>query len=247
MHQFYVQLFSIHVATFVFVYCLLLGIFYFLMRAKIQKIYQGQSLGKISFEFISLVQFILWTPIGFGFLGLNELYLFLLPMMREIFDFMLVLIVDRKSFSPKYRRFIFIHHMNSTITRIVLLAAGIFVFKTEIVPFLRVCLLYYCCSMFLVAPGATEKMVFSNSKSMGFLYFKIINFFLARMSHIFVWVMGILIIWNDLPLFQAVSVSILTTVLFAINEYFSVFSGLPILRESWLAIRSGGLDVSDSN
>jgi hypothetical protein len=240
-----VQLFSIRVATVVFVYCFLLGIFYFLMRAKIQKIYQEQSLGKIAFEFVSLVQFILWVPIGFGFLGLNELYLFLLPMMREIFDFILVLIVDRKSFSPKYRRFIFIHHMNSTITRIILLAVGIFVFKTEIVPFLRVCLLYYCCSMFLVAPGATEKLIFSNSKSMGLPYFKTINFFLARMSHIFVWAMGISIIWYALPLFQAVSFSILTTVLVAMNEYFSISSGLPILRESWLAIRTDVSNVGD--
>lgn len=238
MQDFYVQLFSIRVAIFVISYCFLMGVFYFLIYNRVQQIYQGLSLGKVAFELVSLMQFIFWLPLGFGFLGLNAVYLFLLPMVREIFDFILIFIVDKKSFSPKYRRFIFSHHLNSTIARVALLIVSIFAFKTGAVPFLRVCLLYYCCSFFLVAPGAMEKLIFRNPKAIGLSYFKILNFLMARVSHFAIWMLGIFTIWNSLLSFHAVLFSILMTALAVINEYLSISSGLPTVRDSWLTIQT---------
>ncbi len=243
MYQFLLQFFSIQVAVISFVYCCTFGGLYYLLYLGLSRRYQGQDLGKISFEMVSLIQFMLWIPLGFGLFKLNRVYLFLLPMIREIFDFILIFIIERNKFTAYYQRFILIHHINSNITRILLLVVGIYLFKDGLNAFLKVCLLYYCCSIFLVAPGALEKIIFNEEKSLKIAYFKVSNFLMARVSHFVVLLMVIFTIYSYVTAFYTLYFTILTLILALINEYQSISSGFPKVKNSFSIVQNNMLNL----
>ena len=238
MHQFVSQIFSFEVAIFLFAYCLVFCGLYFLIYHELSKKHLCPELGKISFELTSLIQFVIWIPVGFGCFKINYIYLFLLPMVRELFDFILIFYIEREKFTSYYKKFIITHHVNSIITRVVLLIICFLVFKDNISLFLSLGLLYYCCSIFLVAPGALEKILFGDLKSLKLAYFKVINFIMARISHSMVVLVLFFNIWKDIPVFKAILFSIFILVFLIINEYQSISSGFSKIKNSLQIIQT---------
>lgn len=225
---------AISLSSFMIAYCVATGALNWIVYRTLRRRYQGVDLGKMAFEVAALLQFILWTPLALGVYAVDSLYLFAIPMARELYDFVLIWEVDRRGFTDHYRSFILGHHINSSLARLVLAAATLWLFSGDAV---RVCfqyhLLYYCCSIFLVAPLAVERLLLDKNSPRARAISRTIFFILARVTHISVLPLIAAFAWKSLPAGPALGYSMLVALMVGFNEYHSVVSGLPLVRKAW--------------
>lgn len=205
----------------------------------IRRRYDDVDLVKIAFEVASLLQFALWLPLGLGLVRLDPAYLNAIPVARELFDLIFIFGIVPAGFTEKYRKFILGHHTSSTVTRVVLAAIGYGLFEGAArQSFFELALLYYACSIFLVAPEATEKLLLARSAPMVRAVARAFYFAAARASHLVVFGATLALVATRLSPSISRPISLVVIVVVLVNEFHSVSSGWPIVRDRLRAARS---------
>lgn len=193
--------------------------------------------GKLAFEIGALLQFALWTPLALGAVDLPPLYLFAIPTARELFDVALLWVVERRSFTDHYRKFIAGHHLTSSLQRAMLAAVTLCLFSGEAIrECFQIQLLYYCCSIFLVAPFPAETLLLARRSPRARAVSRTVCFALARLSHVAVLPMVAVFAGNHLGAGPALGTTLLAGAVVAVSEYHSVVNGLPLLRKAWRSV-----------
>jgi hypothetical protein len=199
--------------------------------------YNHPDYGKLAFEASSAFQFLFWLPALTG--SVPGWIAYGLPFFREIFDIIWIYILRPGQFTLKYKTFINGHHLSSTVSRLLILPLVVWLVPKNFHDSAwRILLLYYCCSIFLVTPEFFERLMLGNRSQDVKKCWRLLWFFLTRLSHgavilaaIAMFCPKIATFWgNPLPSVAFTGILLLG---YAQNEWHSVKSGWPILLQSW--------------
>jgi hypothetical protein len=194
----------------------------------------AQEVTKAAFDWVTILQFAAWVPLGFGAWELSPFHLFMIPMAHEIYDIVFAQWMPRSSFTAKQARFVYVHHGLSTVSRVAIALLVLASLPSSLqVDGFRLTLLYYCCSVFLVAPEAFGELLFKRADRKGRLVFRTACFALARLSHLALYVGAMIRFWPELSPWQALAFGLPIGLLVAVNEAHSISSALPKLRADW--------------